>query len=176
MKIKTDALRDKSVLGLKILLLAFILVSPMVHLQSFKILNAFAVKLVFVAVILVFCFVDFQLALIATIALLVLIIHMNNNMLSEIKTRMDTFVNSTQPPKEDPLQQYFPSAPPRVPSEVDMQENWRRDANFVCPAKVPTDINNDMFTHFIDDKIKPYDVFISMLTNEENIQKAQGVF
>jgi hypothetical protein len=50
-----------------------------------------------------------------------------------------------------------------------------KTANIVCQnQQVRNDINTDIINRYIDDKIKPYDVFIRMMTNEESLQKAQG--
>lgn len=46
--------------------------------------------------------------------------------------------------------------------------------NVLCDQNVRTDINQDLFNLYIDDKIKPYEVFVKMLTNESALEKVQG--
>lgn len=151
----------------KVILFIFILLSPFIKFNTLTFLNNVIIKILLVITLLVLCFVDFQLALIATIAFLILVINMNNNMLIDIKKKMDNFTNSKESDNEQ-LKSYFSTPSVNIPKDIDMSKN------FVCQSSVKNNMNNDMLTYYIDDKIKPYDVFISMLTNEQNINKAQG--
>lgn len=47
--------------------------------------------------------------------------------------------------------------------------------NFACEQPVQNNISNDLFNLFIDDKIKPYEVYVKMMTNETALDKAQGL-
>jgi hypothetical protein len=146
------------ILVVKGILVFFILISPFINYRFFLVANNIFIKVLLVVLIFAACFIDFQLALIATIAFMILIINLNNNILM---TAVDTFID-----------QYF-EKPVTIPADVDQTQNL---ANVACRANQEkrNDINNDMLSFFIDDKIKPYEVFISMMTNEENLQKAQG--
>ena len=149
----------------KIVLFVFILLSPMISLHKhFSFLNHYVTKIVMLAVICALCFVDFQLALIATVAFLILVINLNNN-ISTIMNHKDKF---EQQPEQQPA--YNVQFGPLVQDPL-----VNNTANVVCQnQQVRNDINNDIISHYIDDKIKPYDVFIRMMTNEESLQKAQG--
>jgi hypothetical protein len=164
---KKNVLTPEPLLISKVLLFLFIIMSPFINFANLQFLNILPVKILAVIALLLVCFVDFQLALIGTIAFLVLIINLNNYMLVDIKKTMDTFVNADN--KNDELQSYFTKPTFNLPKDIDMSKN------FVCQNTNKNDMNQDMLTYYIDDKIKPYDVFISMLTNEENLNKAQGV-
>lgn len=155
-------LRDQSVLLLKILLFTFILLSPLMTPLNkyFWFLNHSIAKVIMLTLICVFCFIDFQLALIATVAFLILIINLNNSISS--KMQRDNFVENASL-----LDMQF--SPPVVVPEAAV------DKNIVCHNQQPTNnVNEDMLSHYIDDKIKPYDVFIRMMTDESSLQKAQG--
>lgn len=146
---------------LKILLFLFIIVSPLVSLNKYvSFLNHTISKIIMLAIIVGLCFIDFQLAILATIAFLILMIHLNKNISSMITK--DAFMNS-----EKLLDMQF--APPMsVPPS---------NTNLVCGGQQQQQeqrINKDMMSHFIDDKIKPYDMFISMMTDEQALARAQG--
>lgn len=153
---------DQIVLLLKILLFTFILLSPLMTVSKhLAFLNHSIAKVSLLALICLFCFIDFQLALIATVAFLVLIINLNNNIL--VKMQRDQFTDDSL------LDAQF--APPISISTPEVTMT----TNIVCQNQQPrNDVNEDMLSHYIDDKIKPYDVFIRMMTNEDALGKAQG--
>jgi hypothetical protein len=153
---------EQIVLLLKVLLFTFIMLSPLMTVSKYlAFLNHSIAKVGLLAMICLFCFIDFQLALIATVAFLVLIINLNNNIL--VKMQRDQFTDN----KNSLLDAQF--APPITIPEVKMT------TNIVCQNQQPrNDVNEDMLSHYIDDKIKPYDVFIRMMTNEDALGKAQG--
>lgn len=152
-------------LFVKAVLVVYILASPLIDYKYLSFLNNVVVKVLLLAVIVAACFVDFQLALIATIAFLILSINLNNNILMSLpqpKPHVEKFYN--QP---SPLDLQFASGV-RIPPEVDQTQN------LVCQNTSRSDINKDLLGLYIDDKVKPYDVFIKMMTNEEALSKAQG--
>jgi hypothetical protein len=65
------------------------------------------------------------------------------------------------------LDQQF-QAPVQIPKDIDQTQN------IVCQNNRKNDINGDLITHYIDDKIKPYEVFIKMMTSDNALEKAQG--
>lgn len=148
-------------LVMKLALFTFIILSPVIEFKYIQGMNNLIIKILLLAIIIGMCFVDFQLALIATIAFLILIINLNNNILnmSYNNQQFDNFSN--------PLDAHF-SSPIQIPKDVDQTQN------IVCQNSSKTDINNDIISHYIDDKIKPYEVFISMMTSGTALEKAQG--
>lgn len=179
------------ILVIKFILVFFIALSPFLSFQSFQFLNTLPVKLILLIVIVASCFIDFQLAIIATIAFLICIINMNTSMLNSTYTqtqqnqgqqddtkRQDNFenwvkTNLTQAQNLNEkdtisLDTYFSK-----PVKSDIKDVTK---NLACKGQdVDPKVNESLMSRFIDEKIKPYDVYISMLTNKENLDKAQGV-
>lgn len=151
-------------LVMKLVLFAFIILSPVIDFKNIQGMNNLIIKILLLAIIIGMCFVDFQLALIATIAFLILIINLNNNILnmSYNKQQIDNFYNGASP-----LDSHF-SPPIQIPKDVDQTQN------IICQNSSKSDINKDIISHYIDDKIKPYEVFISMMTDKTALEKAQG--
>ena len=141
--------------------------------MSFKklaFLNNTFIKILLLACLILLCFIDFQLGLISTIAFLILIINLNNNILMATSKKVDTFINGSiegDDDKESVLDIQF-AEPVHLPVNIDYTQN------IVCEARKNNDINNDLLNIYVDDKIKPYDVFIHMMTNDTALQKAQG--
>lgn len=138
----------------KLAVFVFILLSPVLNFQNLKFLDNVVVKVIFLAIILGFCFVDFQLALLATIAFLLLLINLNNVALSQ--------------PARPHIDRFMDRESVGVPA-VDTSPN------LACVNTVKSNINQDLFNLYIDDKIKPYEIFIKMMTDAQVIEKAQGV-
>lgn len=161
---KSQASQDVVLMIVKVALFVFILASPFVDFKSFMFLNNTFVKIFLLVAIVLACFVDFQLALIATIAFMILIIHMNTNILMQTgKNTVDKFEN-----KPDSLLDEQFGTPSKIPDHIDQTQN------IVCTNNQKNDMNEDLIGHYIDDKIKPYDVFIQMLTSKEQLSKVQG--
>ena len=150
------------ILIIKFALFVFIILSPVVNFKYLQVLNSIVIKILLLTLIIGLCFVDFQLALIATIAFLILIINLNNNILQMSSKQIDTFNNGNSL-----LDQQF-QAPVQIPKDIDQTQN------IVCQNNKKNNINNDLITHYIDDKIKPYEVFIKMMTSDNALEKAQG--
>jgi hypothetical protein len=156
--------QDVVLLVVKAALFVFILASPFIDFKSFMFLNHTFVKIFLLVAIVIACFFDFQLALIATIAFMILIIHMNTNILMKTtETKIDTFANHTL----SVLDQQF-GQPTKIPDHIDQAQN------IVCTNNQKNDMNEDLISHFIDDKIKPYDVYIQMMTSKDQLEKVQG--
>jgi hypothetical protein len=162
-------------LVLKLLLLIFIILSPILSFKGLLFLDNIVIKIVLLAIIIGFCFIDFQLALIATMAFLILIINLNNNILmasqglqQHQQQYIDTFVNKEK--QLNPIDlQFRPPIPVPIPDDIDQTQN------IVCQNKIKTNVNESLLGLYIDDKIKPYEVFIQMMTDEHALDKAQGL-
>lgn len=170
---------------LKVLLVICIAVSPFIKFTYIAFVDTLAFKIAFVILIICTCFVDFQLSLLLMIALLITIINIHASILRPLRRNTDqpmvpeqTMVPLSVPDKsyenfdkknenDDSLSVYF--------NRQDLPEVQDASHNVVCAGNAPTSqINESMLSMFIDDKIKPYDVYISMMTSEEQLAKAQG--
>ena len=148
---------------IKIILFVFIAISPVLNFKSLLFLNNTFVKILLLTCIIILCFIDFQLGLIATIAFLILIINLNNNILMSSQRKVDSFIDG----ENSLLDKQF-EKPVSIPVDIDTTQN------IVCVNNKKNDINNDLMNIYVDEKIKPYDVFIQMMTNDVALQKAQG--
>lgn len=151
---------------LKLLLFLFIALSPLFDLSKhMAFLNQTISKIILLALICLMCFVDFQLAIIATIAFLVLMINLNKNISKMNTISRDAYTNAEIP--QSYLDMQF--AAPFNAKGIDSTKN------IVCVNDKPqNEINQDIMSRYIDDKIKPYDMFIRMMTSEDALDKAQG--
>lgn len=158
----------------KIVLFVFIITSPVINFKHLALFDLVYVKMLLLAVIIGFAFIDFQLALIATIAFMILVINLNNNILMSVK---DNFQENFQytplkargnAPDDSDLDRQF-QLPATVPKEIDQTQN------IVCTNPVRRDMNTSLFGMYIDEKIKPYEVFIQMMTDEDKLRSIQGL-
>ncbi len=146
----------------KVFLLFLIILSPFINYNNINhIFKSLYFKILILFIILILCFIDFQIALLLTILLMILQIIISNDITKE------TFSTSNLSEKETNLN--LRELPDYTPNEI-----LELDDKEFCPIKSTNDINNDLITHYIDDKIKPYDVFIEMLTSKEALASAQG--
>lgn len=154
----------------KVVVFISILVSPFINYTSLYFLDNLFIKAIFIIIIVYFCFIDFQLAILSTIALMILIINLNNNMLvlSNNKPKPEMFG------PEETLDSYFPKPMAQQHKDSNTDAESVGTHNLSCNMSEQNDINDDMLSFFIDEKIKQYDIYISMMTNKDNLEKAQG--
>lgn len=153
---------------LKIVFVIVIVASPFITFDKLLFMNTLSAKLTIVLLIVVACFVDFQVALLMTITFLVMVINMNSKAVTNITSvSKDTFKN--------PTPAMYPTAEFDVHFEKqELPEVKDASRNVACPVPRVNNINEHMMHLFVDDKIKPYDVYISMMTSDEHLAKAQG--
>lgn len=164
--------------ALKVVCIILIALSPFLPYQTFTFLDNIVFKIACLFLILGVCFYDFQLALLLTITFMIFILNVNHALLVNTKTRENfqqqpVVVGKRDqiPDIEDPIPNERP-VPVREVSPVLVEE----PVNFVCPSEHRSDMNEDLMTYYIDNKIKPYEVFIKMMTNDDALRAAQGDF
>lgn len=105
---------------------------------------------------------------------MLMVLNMNQVVLTKVKPELfsEDLKQNTQRviPNDDPIPNEQP-LPNREESPI-----LSNDLNLVCSSSIDNDINEDMMTYYIDEKIKPYDVFIKMMTNDDALRAAQGDF
>jgi energy-coupling factor transporter transmembrane protein EcfT len=144
---------------IKIILLIYIIISPFLDYKYFTIANTFAFKLILIIVIAAVSFIDLQLAILLTLAFLILVINLNV-------------------PKS-PLTPSTPLAP-RFPLSENFAVGLPQQTISEFPDKCNTqpfdddNINTDMYNIYIDPKIKPYENYIKQLSSPDLIEKASG--
>lgn len=147
----------------KIIFVTFILLSPFLPYASLLPLNHLLFKMVMLLAILGVCFYDFQLAIILTIAFMILVLNLNQQHIRQSKN--EHFVA-----RQAFLERVDTSAIPVYQDEVP-NETY----TVTCPPPQEPTVDQDLFDHFIDEKIKPYEVFIRMMTHPSALSDAQGL-
>lgn len=140
-------------LALKIAVVAIILMTPFLPYGALGWANSVVFKVAVLVVILGACFYDFQLAVLLTIAFLIVVLHLNQRMLGTKERFVAPFDNA--------------------PNDKGRAED-RQPQNLVCGEDERNNMNEDLMAHYIDEKVKPYEVFIRMMTSDEALRAAQG--
>lgn len=151
---------------IKVLLFLFIIIAPALDFTKVKFMDNIIIKILILLLIIAACFIDFQLAIILTIAFFILLININYDLLRMSFNKKETFAAAD-------YNQAFLNTPttniqPSVVHTSIMPENW------VCKGQeqLQYNTNNDLFNHYVDEKIKQYDVFLNMITSEEHLNNA----
>jgi hypothetical protein len=157
----------------KVAVIFYILVSPFINYQHARFMNAAIVKFLIIIGIVGACFVDFQLAILMTIAFVILMINMNTDIIAKAAAKNvakphDTFVNYPEPLFD------MRSEVAVTPEDVPPADPMASADNVACANTERNNMNEDMATHFIDPKIKPYDVFISMIAEPSHLDAVQN--
>jgi hypothetical protein len=157
------------------------------------------IKIAFIGLIFLSAFIDFQISILLAIAFFVSMINLNRDqILSSIAMTTVTTQQETPPPKPAYLYNSnkdfensftYPENSMIQTNKLDkMDKLYKADIvpyvgetmhNFpevACNTKrfEDTEISKDMMTYFIDEKTKPYEVYIRMLTNDENLRNVQN--
>ena len=158
------------VLAAKVIVVLFIIVAPFMDMSSLTAFNTLAAKTICILIIVATCFFDFTLALLLTVAFLIALINLNARTIRSLHSRSlhrDTFIQQAVDREDAYAHQFVQETLPHVQDVT---------KNSVCSSTPTNDINQDLAQLYIDDKIKPYDVYIKMLTSDEQRDKAQGAF
>jgi len=160
---------------IKVLLFLFIIIAPALDFTKVKFMDSIIIKICILILIIAACFVDFQLAIILTIAFFILLININYDLLRMSFNKKENFSAAAEynqafnklTPSQCLPRQNLVLHPDVVHTSI-VPENWE------CKGKEPMqyNTNNDLFNHYIDDKIKQYDVFLNMITSEEHLNNA----
>ena len=132
---------------LKIIVTLFIVASPFINYTPLQFFNLLGVKILLIVSIVLASFLDLQLAILMTLALLILIIHLNK---ASIFGKKEHFVL-----KNAELVTEFPD------TCTDMSHE-------------PTEISKDLYSFYIDPKIKPYEMYIQALSPPDMVEKASS--
>jgi hypothetical protein len=158
----------------KVVLVVFIVIAPFIDMGSkdwLISLNTLPVKTICIVIIVGLCFYDFTLALLGTVAFLIALINLNSRVIQTVNsagatTYKEQFVMSHATKEPEYVQQFKQDNLPHVVDST---------VNVACPASKKNDMNSDLLKVYVDDKIKPYDVYIQMMTTPDQLDKAQGV-
>lgn len=129
----------------------YIVVSPFIDYSKASFANQLTFKIAGLLLIVAASFYDLQLAILLTVAFLILHIHLNRDLFLGAYKRQEHF--SAVPVTGDTIYE-FPDA---------------------CDAKIDDDRNRismDLFNLYIDPKVKPYEEYIRKLSSPEKIDDA----
>jgi hypothetical protein len=176
----------------KAIVFLYILASPFIdHHKYLSHMDNILAKLVMLILIITVSFYDFQLAILLTIALFVMIINFNKEQINKILSTpqlsasipptpyvisQESFDKSSLRPVEAPkfIEPFDLGAAQEVlPYESDIMYTFP-DASCNTKPFGEDDMSNNLISHYIDPKIKPYEVYISMMTNQEKLDNAQN--
>lgn len=182
--------QDISLFVAKALVFLYIILSPFIdHQKYLKFLDNIAAKVMILVIIIIVSFFDFQLSVLLTIALFVLIINLNKNHIAKlidiskpapyIPPSPIVIAETTQPimhiqsSEESENFQNSTLDTDVVPYTSDIMFNFP-DASCNTKAFAETGVSDDMLNHYIDPKIKPYEVYIQMMTSKDKLADAQN--
>lgn len=138
-------------LYVKVALFAYIVISPFINYQYISFMNTLPVKILLLLALVGASFIDLHLAIIATLAFLVLMINMNYSYIQSKK-------------KE------FFSAPVPTPQKTDNMTEFPD----TCQEYKPHDLSENLISMYIDPKIKPYEMYVKSLTTPEALEEASN--
>lgn len=173
------------ILVLKIVVLAYILVSPFVDHSVISFVNATPVKVLLLIAIILVSFIDLHLAMLFMIAFLILLINLYKKDLQNLKNTIprkhNMMPNTHQNVKEHMVrgQSIMP-----IPSENEHIEKFSDQhvrqtiAEFpapYCPGKDygHNSISDQLYLMKIDDRVKPFEEYVRRLSPEESIKLIQ---
>lgn len=150
---------DKKVLNAaKVAFFIYIVLSPFIPYKPIEFMNHTLFKVLFLILIVITSFVDLQLAIIMTLAFLILIINLNRDVVFGVKHK--------PPPVSEHFAVNLPLIDPKTETAVnfpDRCDNFEEDRNR---------ISQDLYDLYIDPKIKPYEEYIRALSNPQLIEQA----
>jgi hypothetical protein len=119
-------------------------------------------KIVLLLAILVVTYYDLHTGILLTVAFLILIIQLNSTSLDLINHNKNL--------------EFFLSS---IPADYDKDEKDPEDVkklkqSLECDNVKKNEISNDIFDYQIDNKVKPYEVFVKMLTTKDHLDNASN--
>lgn len=148
---------EKFILASKIVFFMYIVLSPFINHKYLVFLDNLYFKILFIIFIAIASFVDLDLSIILTLALLILVINFQKKPKEHFNLKITPA--TPQPP---PI-----SYPVQIPPIVDFPDT--------CSIIQEIDMSEDLMNHYIDPKIKPYENYIRQLSSKEHIEDASGI-
>lgn len=163
---------DKMLLVAKIAFFVYIVLSPFINHAPISFLNTLVAKILLLAIIVGASFADLQLAIVMTLAFLILIINLNKEAIFGIKNTPGSQMPS--------MSEHFSVGLPREALAPDSKKFEPPTSNNVTTFPDQCDsfkedrekISKDLYDLYIDPKIKPYEMYIKALSNPESVENA----
>lgn len=117
-------------------------------------------KIIMLLGILVVTYYDLHTGILLTVAFLILIIQFNVSSLDTINNKKNM--------------EFFLSPADYVKDEKDPEDMKKLRQQLECDNVKKNEISSDIFDYQIDNKVKPYEVFVKMLTTKEHLDSASN--
>lgn len=168
-------------LAIKIFVFAFIITSPFYNVgEVFFFLNNVYFKIILLLITVSVSFIDLQLAIIMAIAFFIIVINFNNTK-PNIKVKPIDVIPHSPAVSVEPLPSSIAYEVPSVQAQpYEIEAAAKDDDNIMqtmyefpkAECNVPKEandayVNDSISGYYLDDKIKPYEEFISQLTSKE---------
>lgn len=134
----------------KAVVFVYILLSPFVDHSRLTWANSVPAKIAMLACIVAASFFDLQLAILSTLAFLLLIIHLNRDAVFGARAAQREHFSSRAPLAPDTVSEF--------PDRCDSRQPEDRDR-----------ISRDLYDLYIDPKIKPYEEYIRKLSDPDKL-------
>lgn len=119
-------------------------------------------KIIMLLIILAVTYYDLHTGILLTVAFFILIIQFNVSSLSVINHNKN-------------LEFFLPSIPANYDKdEKDPEHIQELKQQLECDNHKKNEISNDIFDYQVDNKVKPYEVFVKMLTTKDHLDNASN--
>ena len=133
--------------GIKLVLVAFVLVIATVSVpQYYTFINNQVIKTFLLLIIIGVLFYDIHIGILVLTAFLIIIVQANRIVIEKSHTKLETFKSI--------------GAPQHVPCDATLKQK--------------EELSKDMIDYALDDKVRPYEVFIKMMTTTEQLDLASN--
>jgi len=177
----------------KVALLIFIFVAPLLDYKSMQWLNNTTIKIVILVLIVLVSFVDLQIAILAVIAFLVFLICLNKSSIVKVRQNEAQYVVKEEFPRGESLfprpsdtipiqevKEHYLAPEPSLEQEKQQERSVEQTiANFpspYCPGPQfdRTQISDSAFLHSIDERTKPYEEYMRLLAPSSSLDQIQS--
>lgn len=147
----------------KVLIVVYIVFSVFFEFNTkLTFLNTKLFKIIFLFVVLVVTYYDLHTGILLIVAFLIITIQFNVVELDVINNQKNL--------------EFFLSS---IPADYNKNEKDSEDVknlkqSLECDNKKKNEISNDIFDYQIDNKVKPYEVFVKMLTTKDHLDNASN--
>lgn len=167
-------INDQVLLGLKIAVFAYIVLSPFLDHRNVMFLNSVGSKIFIILLIVVASFIDLQLAILMTLGLLVIVINLNKDTIFKKSVAKEHF--SVNMPVAVPVAEPFATQDSTPEAKMPVQQTIHQFPD-TCEhvQTLPREMMSDnLYSLYIDPKIKPYENYIRMLSSPEMVENASN--
>lgn len=141
----------------KLIIVLLIVITTFVDVSKYiRYFDTYLFKVIAVVVIIIACYWDLHIGILLLIAFMVMVVQANAMSVKNIDAkRLELFLSSMH-------------------ANVEIEETPHLDTKVECDNESKNKSDNDIFAYSVDTKIKPYEVFVKMLTTQEHLENASN--